>query len=975
VVIGGSSAAAGTFTTATATTGNITTVNATTVDSTNVEVTNLKAKDGTASATIADVTGVMTVASAVLTTADINGGTADAVVIGGTTPAAGTFTSLNATGGGALTGTWSNLGSVTTIDINGGTIDGAVIGGSSAAAGSFTTISASGTITGPSGTWDAGGVDIATGDTYAINSVDVLSATTLGSSVVNSSLTSLGTITSLVATTADINGGSIDGTTIGSTTASTGNFSTLSIGGTAITATAAELNYTDGVTSNIQTQLDAKAPLASPTFTGTVTIPAATVTGDVSFGDNDKAIFGAGSDLQIYHNGSHSIIADAGTGHLKLLAADLRINNAADTETFIAAYENSKVDIYYDNSVKLTTTSTGIDVTGTATMDGLTVDGDASVITLNNTDTSLGIGQTLARIDVKQNDPSDQGVGVVASIEVENRGSIQGAGQFNFKTGGATSLADRMSISEGGDISFYEDTGTTPKFFWDASAESLGIGTTSPAANLVSAGSSSTNFKALILRNGDGTTGSSASIDFEASSGTQGDEAAMSGRIAGVRTGAGTSGALAFSTTNGGVLAERARIDSSGNVGIGTSSPTGKVGVEIGASSNNGFVVSSANNALVTGNHFYAIALRGDTSAYNLLKLENSVGTKMIVQGNGNVGIGTSTPNADLELGGTGEVLRLSGSSTNAYIRNTDGTTNQWYIGSGGNAGLQHYIYAAQPMTFHTSGLERLRIDSSGNVGIGTTSPGGRLQIGGTTADSSNILMFGKTEYAAQSTLPYISQVSATTPGTTNDLQLFAGGSGAGRIINNSFDFVVKTGGGTSPSGTERMRIDSSGNLLVGTTDPDVAFGTSGGSSLQSNGQAHHSSSGTALVLNRTASDGTIAQFRKAGTTVGSISVTTSATAYNTSSDQRLKENIADADDAGSKVDAIQVRQFDWKADGNHQDYGMIAQELVTVAPEAVSVPEDPEEMMGVDYSKLVPMLVKEIQSLRARVAQLEGGQ
>jgi hypothetical protein len=73
-----------------------------------------------------------------------------------------------------------------------------------------------------------------------------------------------------------------------------------------------------------------------------------------------------------------------------------------------------------------------------------------------------------------------------------------------------------------------------------------------------------------------------------------------------------------------------------------------------------------------------------------------------------------------------------------------------------------------------------------------------------------------------------------------------------------------------------------------------------------------------------------------------------------------------------AKIDAIQVRKFDWKADGSHQDYGMIAQELLEVAPEAVSVPEDSEEMMGVDYSKLVPMLIKEIQSLRNRVAQLE---
>jgi len=112
--------------------------------------------------------------------------------------------------------------------------------------------------------------------------------------------------------------------------------------------------------------------------------------------------------------------------------------------------------------------------------------------------------------------------------------------------------------------------------------------------------------------------------------------------------------------------------------------------------------------------------------------------------------------------------------------------------------------------------------------------------------------------------------------------------------------------------------------------------------------------------------------FRNANGAVGTIFTNGSATNYNTSSDQRLKENIADADDAGSKIDAIQVRKYDWKVDGSHQDYGMIAQELQAVAPEAVSGDADSEEMMGVDYSKLVPMMLKEIQSLRNRVAQLE---
>ena len=126
----------------------------------------IKAADGTASSTIANSTGVHTIASAVLTTADINGGTADNVTIGGSTPAAGSFTTINSSGnvvfGDAtgdsvtitgnsivlsntptVTGTFADLGTVTTVDINGGTIDGAAIGGASASTGAFTTIDAS----------------------------------------------------------------------------------------------------------------------------------------------------------------------------------------------------------------------------------------------------------------------------------------------------------------------------------------------------------------------------------------------------------------------------------------------------------------------------------------------------------------------------------------------------------------------------------------------------------------------------------------------------------------------------------------------------------------------------------------------------------------------------------------------------------------------------------------------------------------
>jgi len=172
----------------------------------------------------------------------------------------------------------------------------------------------------------------------------------------------------------------------------------------------------------------------------------------------------------------------------------------------------------------------------------------------------------------------------------------------------------------------------------------------------------------------------------------------------------------------------------------------------------------------------------------------------------------------------------------------------------------------------------------------------------------------------------------------------------------------------STSANTERMRITSGGDLLVGKTNASAG---SGGVRINNNGTY-----GGRIELSRENNTGTqypVQFYDYAGSTVGSISNTTTATAYNTSSDQRLKENIVDAPSASDDIDAIQVRSFDWKADGSHQKYGMVAQELQSVAPEAVSEGETEEDMMGVDYSKLVPMLVKEIQSLRARVAQLEG--
>jgi hypothetical protein len=176
---------------------------------------------------------------------------------------------------------------------------------------------------------------------------------------------------------------------------------------------------------------------------------------------------------------------------------------------------------------------------------------------------------------------------------------------------------------------------------------------------------------------------------------------------------------------------------------------------------------------------------------------------------------------------------------------------------------------------------------------------------------------------------------------------------------------------------TQAMTLDASGNLLVGKTTTSAVIGGNNfglGATSNYNESVTTESTGTlaAWYFNRQASAGAVFEFRQALTAVGSITVTSTLTLYNTTSDQRLKENIQDAASASALIDSLQVRQYNWKSDGSHQRYGFVAQELVTVAPEAVHQPADPEAMMAVDYSKLVPMLVKEIQDLRKRLAALE---
>lgn len=179
----------------------------------------------------------------------------------------------------------------------------------------------------------------------------------------------------------------------------------------------------------------------------------------------------------------------------------------------------------------------------------------------------------------------------------------------------------------------------------------------------------------------------------------------------------------------------------------------------------------------------------------------------------------------------------------------------------------------------------------------------------------------------------------------------------------------------------ESARFDANGFLNIG-----AAGGWTGGfenlfvKSTQETGRTlsawnSHNSAGSAILARVDNTATRLAEFYYTGaTSVGTITTNGTTTTYGTTSDERLKENIADAGDSGAAIDAIQVRTFDWKASGEHVAHGFVAQELHAVVPDAVVAGGDDENTApwNVDPSKLVALLVKEVQSLRARLAALE---
>jgi hypothetical protein len=486
-----------------------------------------------------------------------------------------------------------------------------------------------------------------------------------------------------------------------------------------------------------------------------------------------------------------------------------------------------------------------------------------------------------------------------------------------------------------------------------------------------------------------------------------------------------TGNSVAFEIDSNEIL----RVASNGNVGIGTTSPSQKLHVVGTTRSTTGFTFGGTSSYLyepAANSTSLRVGADGPYAEFidvgsNTLEFGNasgelaltSTGTERVrIKNNGNVGIGTSSPSTNLHLAAPTPIFTIedtSGANTSSsrtcLLR--DNNAYQIQIRTSTNG----YKATAYSMSLDASGptshqwrignSEKVRIDSSGKLLLGTSTARANffngtdspnLQLEATTfvgsaiscvrnsnSNASGGFVLGKTrgnslntntvvqsgdnlghisfQGADGSQLVVAAKIAAVVDGTPGADDM------PGRLV-----FSTTADGANSP--TERMRINANGAVLIG-----------GATAVLNNEKLYCNQ----IAGFQRGSNGTTVRFYRSSTEVGSISVTTTATAYNTSSDYRLKENVVDLTGAADRVNQLQVRRFNFIADPDNTVDGFLAHEAQAVVPEAVTGTKDEVDddgnavMQSIDQSKLVPLLtaalqeaLAEIESLKARVTALE---
>ncbi len=398
------------------------------------------------------------------------------------------------------------------------------------------------------------------------------------------------------------------------------------------------------------------------------------------------------------------------------------------------------------------------------------------------------------------------------------------------------------------------------------------------------------------------------------------------------------------------------------------------------------------------------------------VRLDINNALKAILTTNSGAEPNTSTDSVDTPIAymlwadDSNNLLKIRDSSNGSWIKICEilsggiGTiaNGQFYIGDGTinapglafkddvDTGLRRN--SAGDFSIVVGGDRKLTIDTAGNVGIGNNTPAAELHIEDDSANcvlqvtsgttSSSIIRLGDTSDASSGKIQY----DNTTDNDADQLKFDVAGSTRLKILHDGKVGIAEA------TPTEVLHVNGNikgtGNIFIGDTGaPHSVDGTTEKLRLKQDEVSVAANESAGLKINRLGNDGNVARFFRSNVQVGTISVTGSATAYNESSDYRLKENIVDMADGITRVKQLQPRRFNFIADAETTVDGFIAHEAQAVVPEAVTgthneVDENGDPIMqGIDKSKFVPLLtaalqeaIAKIETLETKVAALEAG-
>ena len=463
-----------------------------------------------------------------------------------------------------------------------------------------------------------------------------------------------------------------------------------------------------------------------------------------------------------------------------------------------------------------------------------------------------------------------------------------------------------------------------------------------------------------------------------------------------------------------------------GKVGIGTSSP-GRTLHVVGAAGTAQIQSTGTTSALYfadtnsssidnqgvhsSGNSIYVSAgghQRFTVDSNGLVRIKNTSHTNSLITNNHNLVLGN-------ESSGAHGLAILAPTNENSYVSFFDSGN------SGSFRGSINYNHNGDYLATYVNGSERMRINSSGDVGINTTSPSQKLHVNGhivtnglnfanntssppagTTIHqpSSNVFAFRtssvermRVDHNSGARL-FLGTTSDLSHGAADNNRLIISGhsnNGAGSLgfvdTSGNTDATITANDGslvitadtqqTSANSSLQFRVDNSEKMRLTSGDRLLINSTTNVSSEYLLIKNNYTRSGMTIKSNTNNPHHAI-EFHNTNNQVGSINTNGSSTDYNTSSDYRLKENVNYNFDATSRLKQLKPARFNFIADADKTVDGFLAHEVSDIVPEAIhgtkdAVNEDGSiKPQGIDQSKLVPLLVKTIQELEARITTLE---